>query len=499
MADRGAAHQRLSRKDKGKAKVGEPSDYTSEDDQSEEFEPGPDSENNLMVIDDQKELVQYNPPNPHPGSLPNETMCLSIVLISQEVAEAYPKLILSASEAFNLTDRMELLEDPTGRFSEDLAMTDVLDNLYRMKISNHNSGSPSRFLVNTDWSKFVRLNQLKEGDVLKFYRLLDPVSGQPWYALRHFKNPGNVQSFSFSDDNQSRRLLPGPEPSVVPPSDIVPSLEEKNSVLSKTLTSLDTEPIDPMLSIDASEAYALTGCVNLFRPSSVPNTMELFMYNDDDDSYKMLLYYCPIDGCYLSRDWGRFVKRNKLKAGDQVLFYRHQIADGVDPVYELKPVKREEPKIIAQPLKLIDLNTNPIPGPRGISVPLTKLTKTLYADQGNVLRICFDGNEAWILTFCSRVLKDSPCGTLVLNLLVYDEDDRPYDMVLTHLKRDDGTVVCTLDVGWHRFVESHGLRAGDEVTICSIKRETYYTIGYTRAALPSVTGASGVGPTGSGQ
>ncbi|KAL3649306.1 hypothetical protein CASFOL_005709 [Castilleja foliolosa] len=70
MADSGRAARLLrieKRKAKGKAKVGEPSDYTSDDDQSEEYEPGPDSGNNPVVIADEKELAHYNFPLFVPG------------------------------------------------------------------------------------------------------------------------------------------------------------------------------------------------------------------------------------------------------------------------------------------------------------------------------------------------------------------------------------------------------------------------------------------------
>ncbi|KAL3620365.1 hypothetical protein CASFOL_035277 [Castilleja foliolosa] len=211
MADRGA---RLLRKEKRKAKVGEPSDYTSDDDQSEEYEPGPDSGNNPVVIADEKELAHYNFPLFVPGSLEEKDLLVKIALISQHVDEENPKLDISGTEAYLLTNCLENLDNPPRRFSKDLAMTDMLGNRYRMTVSNHHSEFPSRFLVNTDWSRFVHLHKLKEGDELGFYRLLDPDFGQTCCIVRPFKNPGNLEPSSFSDDNQSMRILPSPEPSV---------------------------------------------------------------------------------------------------------------------------------------------------------------------------------------------------------------------------------------------------------------------------------------------
>ncbi|KAL3649307.1 hypothetical protein CASFOL_005710 [Castilleja foliolosa] len=425
------------------------------------------------------------------GSLEEKDLLVKIALTSQHVDEENPKLDISGTEAYLLTNCLENLDNPPRRFSKDLAMTDMLGNRYRMTVSNHHSEFPSRFLVNTDWSRFVHLHKLKEGDELGFYRLLDPDSGQTCCIVRPFKNPGNLELSSFSDDNQSMRILPSPENSVAPPDDMEPIPQTPLSVLTKTLTAQDTNPRDPVLYINASDAYTLTGRLEILNPTPIPSPMELVVFQGNW-VYNMLLSYSSTNAYSISQDWGHLVTMHKLTAGDQIIFSRCPTSDGLGSSYKIEIVKREEPKIITQPLKPIDLN-------RGIPVPAYKLTKTLSVHQGNVIKLWFDVNEAWILTGCYRVLDDCPIGTLLMSLLAYDESDIPYDMALMHMKRDNGKVVCTLDAGWQRFVEHHGLKAGDKVTICNIKGKKYYTLEYTKAELPSGRGASGVGPGGSGQ
>ncbi|KAL3616334.1 hypothetical protein CASFOL_039724 [Castilleja foliolosa] len=452
MADRGEAPGPSSQ-DKGKAKLGEPSYFTSAHVQSDRNEPGPDS-----------------------GSLAREDMCLLIALTSQEVDGS--GLHLGADEAFLLTNRAETVGNPSGRFSEDLDMTDVFDNRYRMKLSNHNTGSLRQFLLNRDWSRFVYMNKLKAGDELWFFRLLDPVSKNTCYALRHFKNLNS----HFSDDNQSTRSLPCPEPSraspSVAPADVAPSIERLHPDLSKTLTSQDVDPTNPKLYIDASEAYTLTDSVELLKPNPNPSQMMLSVFDEVDRPYHMQLSHLSIRRFTISADWGRFVRDHKLKAGDQVLFYRYPTSDGLDPYYELKFVSKKETEIY-----------QPSPDSRGITDTSCNLTKTLFAHHENMFRLYFDATEAWHLTHNDRVLRHWP---IMKNLLVYDESDMPYDMMLMHMKRD-GEVSYTLGSGWHRFVSSHGLKAGDKVNIYRIQGETKYKVRYTRAGLPS-----GVGPSGSG-
>ncbi|KAL3616335.1 hypothetical protein CASFOL_039725 [Castilleja foliolosa] len=512
--------------DKGKAKLGEPSYFTSAHVQSARKKPGPYSGNKPGVKADEMvlakyklpryvprnkpgvkagELAKYNLPRYVPRSLARDDMCLIIALTSQEVDG--PKLELGADEAFLLTNREETVGNPSGRFSEDLHMTDVFNNQYRMILSNRNTGSPTQFLLNRDWSRFVYMNKLKAGDELWIFRLLDPVSKNTCYALRHFKNPGNCLV------NSARSLTcPKPSPSIAP-ADVAPSSEKLQSELSKILTSHDVDPTRPELYIDASEAYTLTGCVTLLNPVPKPSHMMLTAFDEVERSYKMLLSHLSISRFItISGDWGNFVSDHKLKAGDKVLFYRYTTnEEGVEPYYELKYVRQKESEMDQQ-LKLPYRKRKPGPDSGGIPDSSFDLTKTLYAHQGNTLRLYFDVNEASLLTHNNQVLQNRPSSPIMIDLLVYDASDRPYDMMLTNTKRNDGEVIYTLASGWDRFVSSHGLKAGDKVTIYRIQGETKYKIRYiraglpsgkyklryTRAGLPSGSGTSGVGPSGSG-
>ncbi|KAL3618761.1 hypothetical protein CASFOL_037423 [Castilleja foliolosa] len=173
-------------KDKGKAKLGEPSYFTSAHNQSERKNPGPNSR-----------------------SLEREDMCL--------------------------INHAETLDNPPVRISEDLDMNDVWDKRHH------------------------------------------PVSKKTCYALRHFKNPGNLLVNRF----QSTRSLPCPKPSPsIVLTDVAPSFKGLHPALSKNLTSQDVDPTIPKLYIVASEAYSLTDCVKLLNPTPDPSHMMLTAFDE---------------------------------------------------------------------------------------------------------------------------------------------------------------------------------------------------------------------------
>ncbi|KAL3644405.1 hypothetical protein CASFOL_012337 [Castilleja foliolosa] len=204
-------------KDKGKAKLGEPSYFTSAHNQSERKNPGPNSR-----------------------SLEREDMCL--------------------------INHAETLDNPPVRISEDLDMNDVWDKRHH------------------------------------------PVSKKTCYALRHFKNPGNLLV-----NSQSTRSLPCPKPSPsIVLTDVAPSFKGLHPALSKNLTSQDVDPTIPKLYIVASEAYSLTDCVKLLNPTPDPSHMMLTAFDEVERPFKMLLSHLSISRFTISGDWGNFCRREHL-------------------------------------------------------------------------------------------------------------------------------------------------------------------------------------------
>ncbi|KAL6500013.1 hypothetical protein OROGR_027923 [Orobanche gracilis] len=189
------------------------------------MKPGPVSsddgipEENVSVVSVPSDRSTYRvtyhiPPHPKtagPRYLPKEAMCFSLSLTPLEVAEQHPKLYLSTDDVFLLTDRHEILSPKLHlspeRFSEDLPVFDEFNRRYAINVSNRESGTPTRFLLNTGWNRYVRTFNLKQGDEIMFFRFSDKsVCPEPYYyVLRFIRKPRDKKRPTDDEGTSGRK------------------------------------------------------------------------------------------------------------------------------------------------------------------------------------------------------------------------------------------------------------------------------------------------------
>ncbi|KAL6576802.1 hypothetical protein OROMI_011078 [Orobanche minor] len=122
-----------------------------------------------------------------PGSrpLPREACCLSKTLTRISILEN-GRLYFDAYDAMTLTDSPGIVEYPPGTYSKDLLVFDEDDRRYTMNLSNHISEGETRFCLDMDWNTFCKTHDLKQGDRLMIYRVLDAsVSEEAYYVLKY--------------------------------------------------------------------------------------------------------------------------------------------------------------------------------------------------------------------------------------------------------------------------------------------------------------------------
>ncbi|KAL3649305.1 hypothetical protein CASFOL_005708 [Castilleja foliolosa] len=315
---------------------------------------------------------------------------------------------------------------------------------------------------------------------------------------------------------------------------------------SKTLTSIEVVQKDAKLYFDPYNASVLVDCPTITRYPLEKYSKNLLVFDKNNRKYFMNLSECVSGGeirsyC-INTGWPRFLRIHKLKEGDELMFYRFRktgcfkleyyyvlkyfrkpkdvfdqcksikpsedavIKDKQNGLAEIKVTQKRTKNTILPSKKKRESKVRCVEGrlestcdgkkknahepdfralKRG-TFCLSKTLSTKYglADQGNP-KLYFDANEAWLLTNSARILENCPFGTILMNILACDEDNRQYDMVLLCFKSGDGETIYTLDGGWQRFVKLHNLKAGDKIIIYriqdkSVYGESYY-IRYTRS------------------
>ncbi|GFQ00140.1 myomodulin neuropeptides 1 [Phtheirospermum japonicum] len=102
----------------------------------------------------------------------------------------------------------------------------------------------------------------------------------------------------------------------------------------------------------------------------------------------------------------------------------------------------------------------PRPGSRPFQLEAIFLSKTLTAAEVGS-RLFFDVYDAIVLADNPRVAEILP-GDISMEFMVFDGDNRQYDMTLLHHVRRGGIIGFCLD-GWDGIVRNHDLRQGDRV------------------------------------
>ncbi|KAI3461861.1 hypothetical protein Pfo_018524 [Paulownia fortunei] len=318
----------------------------------------------------------YKVEDKHKGALPREAYCLSKILTSFEVIPENSKLYFDAYEAIILTDCPWILDDPPGTYSKNLVVFDGDDRRYNMLLTHYISGGKISYSLNTDWNRFVRTHNLKEGDEITFYRNFDrSISDDYYHIIKYFRKPADLKGFApyrkkpsdagqkdfkgsyMVEDKQKEseqtqfKVDKIPQENTSVPSnkdqeskvedDVVeytPDQTERNLLgpgsramqpeaycLSKTLTSFEVIPDDSKLYFDAYEATMLTDCPWIVEYPPGSYSKNLLVFDADDRRYNMLLSHYISGGNIsysLNTDWNRFLRTHNLRDGDEITFYR---------------------------------------------------------------------------------------------------------------------------------------------------------------------------------
>ncbi|KAL6499978.1 hypothetical protein OROGR_027888 [Orobanche gracilis] len=315
------------------------------------------------------------------------------------------------------------------------------------------------------------------------------------------------------DPDQSERQLPGPKPRF---SYLLLGPKE-SEYIPKTLNSREANGISPLLCFnDTYEACVLLDCPGLIDSSPpVPYTMNFSVFDKDGNGmYNMKLAQNSIGGSIelaFDAEWGRYVKDYNLKAGDEISFDKNLDTNISDDFYYIlkyvrnqsdgyhaecskrtndgaegsktpsggaegskKPsdqsgLERNKPmfRVIYHQIQLANSDSQEQqnvqgPGSRDFPLEASCLSKTLTLLEAARGHLYFDLYDAIILTGCPKIAEVGP-GECSVKFLIFDGEDRRYDMTLEHFMHRGGILRYVL-VGCEAFLGNHVLRQGDQVT-----------------------------------
>ncbi|XP_012833523.1 PREDICTED: uncharacterized protein LOC105954400 [Erythranthe guttata] len=279
----------------------------------------------------------------------------------------------------------------------------------------------------------------------------------------------------------------------------------ENKCISKKLGSQDRHS----LYLDYIDAILLTdeADIGVCSPCSFENKNTMTVFDGSNREYYMVLSKYDKGGGImtyfeLGGDWEKFVRANKLKIGDEVVFYH---LDRDEKSYVVKYFKKPADRIIKNDRITVhertaaaykeeqhEANKNTTTRKSNPSVPdsthyngddeptLSKKLASYDVIKENAV-LCLDYYEALLLT-------DDPEMAHGNTIIVYDEANRKYYMVLSKHERSGGRVRYELGGDWKYFVRSHNLKSGDELLFhqiideedSSIRDQNCYAVRYYR-------------------
>ncbi|KAG8371723.1 hypothetical protein BUALT_Bualt13G0117800 [Buddleja alternifolia] len=162
-----------------------------------------------LTADDQFPPPLYDPARPVQDleiTLALQDLCLSKPLSLFDVTHIDGKLLLDPYEASLLINDTRLInEPPSPSFERMLLAFDEDDRQFNLHLSvNIVRGLPIYYLAR-DWSLFVRMHNLRCEDEIMFYRIMDDnVADDYYYVLRYFKKPRDVTPMKQMDVGEAK-------------------------------------------------------------------------------------------------------------------------------------------------------------------------------------------------------------------------------------------------------------------------------------------------------
>ncbi|XP_020552239.1 uncharacterized protein LOC110012568 isoform X3 [Sesamum indicum] len=304
-----------------------------------------------------------------------------------------------------------------------LLVFDGYDRRYNMLLKQEVGGGRIKYAISRGWGDFVRMHNLKAGDEITFYRFFDSRVSDVYFYVLRYFRK---------------------------PMDRPPCFRRNKSTQDDALRKL------------------------LYGSSSV------------EDKEKGLEKIEPK------------VDRNQVESGriedDQVPVEKNQqesakVEDDQVPVEknQQESAKDEGDQVPVE--NTSDQTERKVQGPgsRVLTSEEYCMEKTLTTYEViEDAKLYLDAYEASELTAFPEIVNYPP-GTYSKTLLVYDKDDRRYDMQLKHhISR--GTIGYAINSGWNSFIRTHDLEAGDVVTFYRVQDESvsddyYHVIRYTRKSV----------------
>ncbi|KAL6555623.1 hypothetical protein OROHE_007295 [Orobanche hederae] len=480
---------------KGKDKVGVQTNEITEENRRKE---------SSKVEDDENEKKTRGPV---PRVLPCDVRCFSRTLSSNEVISISPELFLEDHESRFLTEFLG---------SEILQVYDEDSRIYNMLLSRYVMWECVQYSISVGWESFIRTHSLKAGDEVSLYKVLDrKVSDDYSYVLKYVRKSHNSEkpgeeSGQRVEDKKMKNNVPGPGSR---------PLTSEFICLSKTLTSYEVVQDNPKLYFDPNDAITLTNSPEIERCPPRTYSKVLMVFDEDDRQYMMRLSHDNPGGGHgetsysLNTGWGAYLRAHDLKEGDRLAFYRFPDESVVEDcyyvlVYFRKPAHivdwvRKKPsegvKVVAKVTESTEENMQnessnieddeiekkaPEPVPiifRVLPCEVHCFTRTLNSNEVIPINpeIFLEDHEASFLT-------EFP-GSKILGVI--DEDGRIYNMLFSHYVMWE-CIQYSVSVGWDRFVATHSLKAGDEISLYrildrNVSEDYSYILKYVRKSQNS--------------
>ncbi|GER24669.1 AP2/B3-like transcriptional factor family protein [Striga asiatica] len=257
-----------------------------------------------------------------------EAYCLSKTLTSVEVVRKKPRLYFDPYDASVLADCPNIGRHPLMKCSKKLSVYDGENRRFLFNLRDCTSGGVIRsYCIDNDWKIFLRKHNLREGDVLTFYRFREAgvFKLKYYYVLKYFRKPLDVVDRLKSNEDRMEKIFDGQKRIVLGP-------DSSASCFYKTLTSIEVVQKNPKLYFDPHDASVLTNCPEIGRRPLGQCSKWLSIFDGKNRKYKMNLQHCisggEIRSFCISMGWKKFLRAHNLREGDVLTFYRFRVECG---------------------------------------------------------------------------------------------------------------------------------------------------------------------------
>ncbi|KAL3649267.1 hypothetical protein CASFOL_005670 [Castilleja foliolosa] len=447
--------------------------------------------------------------------------------VPRTLNQVNPQEANSSTPILCLSDTFEacvVLDCP--RFIDNSMMFEVFDEqgrMFNMQLLQKSVSGTIELDFNHSWTKFIIDHKLEAGDQILFDKNLDTSVSADFYYIYFKKSESGEKPIGGSESirkridgaESSKKMGDGAESSKKPGDDAESSKkpidDAGESVLGFEMpvfkviyrrVFLETLPDQLQVRVPfPREATCLTKIVNADESESqlffdvydaiiladnpklaeIPLgnfPMEFMVYDEGNRPYNMTLSPFEFRGAitgFCLNGWADFHTNNDLSQGDQIAFYKFLDRCVSNSYYYV---------VLRLPADGDCLNKrNPVrPGSRPLMPESRRCFSkelTQYDVGSGKAGLRLEASQARHFVSSSRSLNEP--------FMVFDEDDRRYDLQLSFLIIRGQGLVCFLDdVGWEFICEDNNLKVGDTVDVYKVLNQSvcndhYFVIRIKRA------------------